>query len=74
MASDLLTKEASGLPEKYIEMAVSYIRFLQSEFQKSKGKENPETGVIFRHPGGLKEKFELPDDFDEVPECFKGYI
>lgn len=72
MASDVLAQAAKGLPDKYIEMALNYIKFLQSEYCEAKNLHN--SNSQFRHPGGLEEKFELPDDFDDTPDCFGGYL
>ena len=72
MVIDRLASEAEGLNDKYLEMAVEYIRFLQSECKKE--KENFGNQRIYRRPGGLEKTFELPEDFDETPECFRGYL
>ena len=29
---------------------------------------------LHRCSGGLKERFDLPEDFDELPECFRVYM
>ena len=64
MVIDRLASEAEGLNDKYLEMAVEYIRFLQAESKKE--KENSGSLLIYRRPGGLEKTFELPEDFDET--------
>ena len=69
MLIDILTKEASVLPDEYVNMAISYVRFLKTQyFQK---KKEPEERVL----GILSDKFHsIADDFDETSECFGEYV
>ena len=72
MPIEAIVKSCTGLPDKYVDMAVSYIRFLQSQYQQeqTENKENPK-----RKLGILAGKFHsIADDFDETPDCFKGYM
>ncbi len=71
MPIDVLVKEATGLPDKYVEMAVSYIRFLQE--QSMLDSDEP---VKQKRPIGiLSDKFvSIADDFDKTPDCFEGYL
>ena len=39
MPIELLVKNATGLPDKYVEMAVSYIHFLQLQYQQEEKAE-----------------------------------
>lgn len=39
MPIELLVKNATGFPDKYVEMAVSYIHFLQSQYQQEEKAE-----------------------------------
>ena len=39
MPLDVLVKEATGLSDKYVEMALVYIRFLQDQAEKEPQKE-----------------------------------
>jgi len=69
MSADILTKEAYGLPDEYVDMAVSYIRFLQFQYrQHAKEQKKRPLGI-------LSDKFHfISEDFDETPDCFEGYI
>lgn len=67
MVSDILIDEAKGLDDKYLEMLVEYIRFLQFESQKDNIIN--EEAKVYRTPRGLSEDLVLPDDFDETPDC-----
>lgn len=68
MPIDILTKEASVLPDEYVDMAISYVRFLQTQyFQEKKGHKGRALGI-------LSDKFHsIAEDFDETPECFEEY-
>lgn len=73
MPIETLVKNATGLPDKYVEMAVSYIQFLQAQYQQEQqsagAKENK------RQLGILSDKFHaIADDFDKTPDCFEGYM
>ncbi len=67
MPIDVMVKEATGLPDKYVDMVVSYIRFLQYQLKseetvQSSGK---------RQLGLLADRFHsIADDFEETPDCF----
>ena len=69
MPIDILTKEASVLPDEYLAKAISYVRFLQSEYmQEKKDHKGRKLGILsssFRS---------ISDDFDETPECLKEYV
>ena len=72
MAENILLEETKGLPDEYLQMVLNYIRFLQLELKKT---DHYKAGkVLYRIPGGLDESFVLPDDFDETPDSFKGYL
>ena len=43
------------------------------QMEKVYSKEISKDGYI-RKPGILKRKMVMADDFDETPECFKGYM
>ena len=72
MAEDIIIQETKGLPDEYLQMLLDYIRFLQQEFHRSQQCDHGK--MLYRLPGGLDELIELPDDFDETPECFKGHF
>ena len=69
MPLEVLVKNATGLPDKYVDMAANYIRYLQYQYsqeEKQQGK---------RKLGILADKFHyIADDFDETPEDFKEYL
>ena len=69
MPIDILTKEASVLPDEYVDMAISYVRFLQTQyFKEKKGHKGRVLGI-------LSDKFHsIADDFDETSECFGEYV
>ena len=71
MPIELLVKNATGLPDKYVEMVVSYIHFLQSQCQQEE-----KTGLEKkRQLGILSPKFHsMAEDFDQTPDCFKEYV
>ena len=69
MRIDILTKEAAGLPDEYVNMAISYVRFLQTQYHQNKPEE------VNRPLGILSDRFHsIADDFDETPVCFEDYI
>lgn len=71
MPIEMLVKNATGLPDKYVEMAVSYIHFLQSQYQQEEKAESQKT----RQLGILSSKFHsIAEDFDQTPDCFREYI
>ncbi len=71
MPIDVLVKEATGLPDKYVDMVVSYIHFLQYQ---AKTEESAKS-FNKRELGILADKFHsIADDFDETPDCFREYI
>ena len=68
---EMLVKNATGLPDKYVEMAVSYIHFLQSQYQQEEKTELKKK----RQLGILSPKFHsMAEDFDQTPDCFKEYV
>ena len=72
MPIDQMVKEATGLPDKYVEMAVSYIHFLQFQF-RTESAQKPE--AYNRKLGILSDKFHsIADDFDDTPDCFEEYV
>ncbi len=71
MPIDVLIKEATDLPDEYINMAVTYIQFLQFQYEKKKGEDSKPKRIL----GTLSSKFHwIADDFDETPDCFAEYI
>ena len=78
MPIELLVKNATGLPDKYVEMAVSYIHFLQAQFQQEQasgpaslaGNGKP----ILRKAGKYKGKISVPEDFNAPLDDFKEYM
>ena len=73
MPIELLVKNATGLPDKYVEMAVSYIHFLQTQYQQEhQEKAGPNTK---RQLGVLSSKFHfIAEDFDQTLDCFREYM
>ena len=72
MPIDVIVKEATGLPDKYVNMVVSYIHFLQYQLktEEEKGRVSGK-----RQLGILADKFHyMADDFDETPDCFEDYV
>lgn len=56
MPIDVMVKEATGLPDKYVDMVVSYIHFLQyqlkseDDYVRSSGKrELQKAGIVLLH-------------------------
>lgn len=71
MPIDVMVKETTGLPDKYVDMVVNYIQFLQ--FQ-AKAEEETQSSKK-RELGILADRFHsIADDFDETPDCFKEYV
>lgn len=71
MPIEVLVKEATGLPDKYVDMAVSYIRYLQYQCSE----ENKKISATKRKVGLLANKFHgMTEDFDEIPDIFKEYV
>jgi len=69
MPIDILAKEATGLPDEYVNMAIVYVRFLQSQYhQKLQSGSSRPLGVL---SGSFHS---ISDDFDETPDCFEEYI
>ncbi len=67
MPIDQVVKEATHLPDEYVAMVVSYIRFLQFQVSKSNSKE--------RKLGILSDRFEyISDDFDAPLKEFQEYM
>ena len=70
MPIEALVKEATGLPDKYVDMVVSYIHFLQ--YQNSQEHKTEKKKRVL---GILSDKFHgIADDFDETPDIFKEYV
>ncbi len=79
MPLEALVKSCTGLPDKYVEMAVSYIHFLQSQYQQERASEPAKKTAgngkpILRTPGMLKGKITVSDDFDAPLDDFKDYM
>ena len=71
MSIDVMVKEATGLPDKYVDMVVNYIRFLQFQAKAEEQKQFSNK----RKLGIMADKFHsIADDFDETPDCFKEYV
>ncbi len=71
MPIDVMVKEATGLPDKYVDMVVNYIQFLQYQVKTEEEAHSSNK----RELGVLADKFHsIADDFDETPDCFKEYI
>lgn len=71
MPIEAVVKQATGLQDKYVEMVVSYIQFLQAK-QKKESKPSP---VERRQLGPLADKFRsIADDFDEPLDELKEYM
>ncbi|MBR3107425.1 MAG: DUF2281 domain-containing protein [Clostridia bacterium] len=72
MPIELLVKNATGLPDRYVDMAVSYIHYLEAQYQQ----EQRNAAVIQKRSLGiLSDKFHyISDDFDQTPDCFKEYM
>ena len=69
MPVDILAKEAVGLPDEYVNMAISYVRFLQFQYHQ---KIQPGNG---RPLGILAGSFQaISDDFDETPDELEEYV
>ena len=72
MPIDVMVKEATGLPDKYVDMVVSYIHFLQYQVKYEEDKVHL-SGK--RELGLLADRFHfIADDFDDTPDCFEDYI
>ena len=72
MPIDVMVKEATGLPDKYVDMVVSYIHFLQYQL---KTEEDTVHSTGKRKLGILSDRFHsIADDFDETPDCFEDYV
>ena len=72
MPIDVLVKKTTGLPDKYVDMVVSYIHFLQYQL---KNEEDITQTANKRKLGILADRFHsMADDFDETPNCFEDYV
>ncbi|MBQ7436715.1 MAG: DUF2281 domain-containing protein [Oscillospiraceae bacterium] len=70
MPLETMVKQATGLPDKYVEMAVTYISFLQQQFAAETEKK-----VKKRSVGLYADRFHsIADDFDATPDLFEDYI
>ena len=78
MPIEMLVKNATGLPDKYVEMAVSYIHFLQTQYQQEQALHPMPLArngkPILRQPGLFQGLFTMRDDFDEPLDDFKEYM
>lgn len=71
MPIETLVKNATGLPDKYVDMAVNYIHFLQAQYQEEQ-REAP-VPAKKRQLGILADKFHaIADDFDQTPDYFQS--
>lgn len=72
MPIEVMVKEATGLPDKYVDMVVSYIHFLQYQVNEN-NKDTPLKPM--RKMGIMADRFHfIADDFDETPDCFEDYV
>ncbi len=72
MPIELMVKNATGLPDRYVDMAVSYIRFLEAQYQQEL---HSSAAAQKRTLGILSGQFHfISDDFDQTPDCFKEYM
>lgn len=70
MPLDVMVKEATGLQDKYVDMVVSYIRFLQHQAKTEEAAQSSNN----RQLGIMAGRFQsIADDFDETPDCFEEY-
>jgi len=78
MPIELVVKNATGLPDKYVDMVVSYIHYLQAQYQQEQitspipvaGNGKP----IRRKAGKYKGKIFISDDFDAPLDDFREYM
>ena len=73
MPFELLIKAETGLPDKYVEMLLHYIRFLQSEYREEQARETSPSAPI-RKAGRYQGKGWMADDFDAPLDDFKEYM
>ena len=76
MPIELLVKNATGLPDKYVEMVVNYIHDLQAKYQQETSIK-PKTldgKPILRSPGKYKGLISMAEDFDAPLDDFKEYM
>ena len=72
MPIELMVKNATGLPDRYVDMAVSYIWYLEAQYQQ---EQRNATVAQKRTLGTLSGQFHyISDDFDQMPDCFKEYM
>lgn len=69
---DMLERELIGLPNDKLSDVVKYIQFLK--FNLTSESKVPTRKHSERQLGILKGKFVMADDFDDTPDCFKGYM
>ncbi len=76
MAYDTLVREAKDLPEDMIEKVIEFMRFLKYAPKKEQTEHSISNSIAFhRSVNPLADEFiSIAEDFDETPECFKGYI
>ena len=65
------------LPEEKINQVIQFAEFLSFEM-KPQTQDLPHSTIneegYIRKPGILRRKMVMSEDFDETPDCFKGYI
>ena len=78
MPIELLVKNATGLLDKYVDMAVNYIHFLQTQYQQEQATKPVPLArngkPILRQPGLFQGLITMHDDFDEPLDDFKEYM
>lgn len=76
MPIELLVKNATGLPDKYVEMVVNYIHDLQAKYQQEANEKAKTINgkPILRVPGEYKGLISMSEDFDAPLDDFKEYM
>ena len=70
MPYDVLEKELKALPESYFPTMMDFIMLLKNHEGSRQSESTPQkrkTGI------GKDPNFYMAPDFDETPECFRGY-
>ena len=73
MPIEAFLKNATGLPDKYVEMAITYINYLQTQYQQSM-QATVNGKPILRTPGKYEGMIFLAPDFDAPLDDFKEYL
>ena len=73
MSFEQQLKAETGLPDKYVEILMHYMRFLQREYQEEQARETAPAAPI-RKSGRYQGKGWMAEDFDAPLEDFKEYI